>query len=78
MPWESFERLNKEREAREEPLFANPRNAASGTLKSQNSSVVAERKLDAYLYYLLGEQLPCEGHYENLQTAASWGLKISE
>ena len=78
MPWESFERLNKEREAREEPLFANPRNAASGTLKLQNSSVVAERKLDAYLYYLLGEQLPCEGHYENLQTAASWGLKISE
>ena len=78
MPWESFERLNREREAREEPLFANPRNAASGTLKSQNSAVVAERKLDAYLYYLLGEELPCEGHYENLQKAASWGLKISE
>ena len=78
MPWESFERLNREREAREEPLFANPRNAASGTLKSQNSAVVAERKLDAYLYYLLGEELPCEGHYENLRKAASWGLKISE
>lgn len=78
MPWESFERLNQEREAREEPLFANPRNAASGTLKSQNSSVVASRKLDAYLYYLLGEQLPADGHYENLQAAASWGFKISE
>lgn len=78
MPWDSFERLNKEREAREEPLFANPRNAASGTLKSQNSAVVAERKLDAYLYFLLGEELPCEGHYENLKKAASWGLKISE
>ena len=78
MPWESFEALNREREAREEPLFANPRNAASGTLKSQNSSVVAARKLDAYLYYLLGEELPCDGHYENLQKAASWGFKISE
>ena len=78
MPWESFERLNQEREAREEPLFANPRNAASGTLKSQNSSVVASRKLDAYLYYLLGEEIPCDGHYENLQQAARWGFKISE
>lgn len=78
MPWESFEALNREREAREEPLFANPRNAASGTLKSQNSSVVASRKLDAYLYYLLGEELPCDGHYENLQKAAGWGFKISE
>ena len=78
MPWESFEALNREREAREEPLFANPRNAASGTLKSQSSSVVAARKLDAYLYYLLGEELPCDGHYENLQKAASWGFKISE
>ena len=64
MPWESFEALNREREAREEPLFANPRNAASGTLKSQNSSVVAERKLDAYLNYLLGEDLPADGHDE--------------
>lgn len=78
MPWESFEALNREREAREEPLFANPRNAASGTLKSQNSSVVAARKLDAYLYYLLGEDLPAEGHYECLQKAAQWGFKISE
>ena len=78
MPWVVFEELNREREAREEPLFANPRNAASGTLKLQNSSVVASRKLDAYLYYLLGEQLPCDGHYENLQKAASWGFKISE
>ncbi|HIZ33696.1 MAG TPA: NAD-dependent DNA ligase LigA [Candidatus Bacteroides merdigallinarum] len=78
MPWESFEALNREREAREEPLFANPRNAASGTLKSQNSSVVAARKLDAYLYYLLGEELPGDGHYENLQVARSWGFKISE
>lgn len=78
MPWESFEALNREREAREESLFANPRNAASGTLKSQNSSVVAARKLDAYLYYLLGEDLPADGHYECLQKAAQWGFKISE
>ena len=78
MPWKSFEALNREREAREEPLFANPRNAASGTLKSQNSAIVAARKLDAYLYYLLGEELPGDGHYENLQVAAGWGFKISE
>ena len=78
MPWSSFERLNKEREAAEEPLFANPRNAASGTLKSLDSRVVAQRQLDAYLYYLLGEQLPAEGHYENLEAARSWGFKISE
>ena len=78
MPWEVFEELNREKEAREEPLFANPRNAASGTLKLQNSAIVASRKLDAYLYYLLGEELPCDRHYENLQTAAGWGFKISE
>lgn len=78
MPWIVFEELNRERELREEPLFANPRNAASGTLKLQNSSVVASRKLDAYLYYLLGDQVPCEGHYENMQKAASWGFKVSE
>lgn len=78
MPWMVFEELNREKEAREEPLFANPRNAASGTLKLQNSAIVASRKLDAYLYYLLGEELPCDGHYENLQMAASWGFKISE
>lgn len=78
MPWKSFERLNAEREAAEEPLFANPRNAASGTLKSLDSRVVASRQLDAYLYYLLGEDLPAEGHYENLEVARLWGFKISE
>lgn len=78
MPWTSFEALNREREEREEPLFANPRNAASGTLKSKNSSVVADRKLDAYLYYLLGDEIPFDGHYENLQAARAWGFKISE
>lgn len=78
MPWTSFEALNREREEREEPLFANPRNAASGTLKSKNSSVVANRKLDAYLYYLLGDEVPFDGHYENLQAARAWGFKISE
>lgn len=78
MPWEVFENLNREREAKEEPLFANPRNAASGTLKQQNSAVVASRKLDAYLYYLLGDNLPCDGHYENLQEARKWGFKISD
>ena len=78
MPWEVFEQLNREREAREEALFANPRNAASGTLKLQNSSVVASRKLDASLYYLLGENLPCDGHYENMQAASKWGFKVSD
>ncbi len=78
MPWTSFDRLNQEREAAEEPLFANPRNAASGTLKSLDPKVVASRQLDAYLYYLLGEELPADGHYENLEAARSWGFKISE
>ena len=78
MPWNVFERLNAEREAAEEPLFANPRNAASGTLKSQNSKLVASRQLDAYLYYLLGDTLPSDGHYENVETAATWGFKISQ
>ncbi len=78
MPWKSFERLNAEREAAEEPLFANPRNAASGTLKSLDSRVVANRQLDAYLYYLLGEKLPADGHYENLEAARRWGFKVSE
>ncbi|MBQ9094314.1 MAG: NAD-dependent DNA ligase LigA [Prevotella sp.] len=78
LPWESFRRLNAEREESGERLFANPRNAASGTLKSQNSRVVAERGLDAYLYYLLGEQLPSDGHYENLTQCARWGFKMSE
>ena len=77
MPWEQFDRLNREREAQEEALFANPRNAASGTLKLQNSSIVASRKLDAYLYYMLGDELPEEGHYECLQHAARWGFKVS-
>lgn len=78
MPWSVFYRLNAEREAAEEPLFANPRNAASGTLKSQKSELVASRQLDSYLYYVLGEQLPCDGHYENLMEARKWGFKISE
>lgn len=78
MPWNVFEELNREKEAREEPLFANPRNAASGTLKLQNSAIVASRKLDAYLYYLLGNPLPSDGHYENLMAASQWGFKISE
>ena len=79
MPWTSFDALNKERELNEEPLFANPRNAASGTLKSQKSELVASRKLDAYLYYLLGDEIGTDGfHYENLQKAKSWGFKISE
>ena len=77
MPWEQFDRLNREREAQEEALFANPRNAASGTLKLQNSSIVASRRLDAYLYYMLGDELPEEGHYECLQHAARWGFKVS-
>ncbi len=77
MPWDVFEKLNAQREAAEEPLFANPRNAASGTLKSQSSRLVASRHLDSYLYYLLGEHLPADGHYENLETARSWGFKIS-
>lgn len=78
MPWEVFERLNEERSRAGEQLFANPRNAASGTLKLQDSSVVAKRSLDAYLYFLLGEQLPAEGHYENLEAAREWGFKISD
>lgn len=78
LPWKNFERLNAEREAAEEPLFANPRNAASGTLKSKSSAVVAKRGLDAYLYYLLGEELPSDNHYGNLQKAASWGFKVSK
>ncbi len=77
MPWESFDALNREREAQGEPLFANPRNAASGTLKSKNSAVVAQRKLDAYLYYLLGENIPGESHYDNLQKAKEWGFKVA-
>ncbi len=78
MPWTVFERLNAEREREEEPLFANPRNAASGTLKLQNSAIVASRQLDAYLYYLLGENLPSDDHFENLHAARTWGFKVSE
>lgn len=78
MPWGVFERLNEERAAAGEPLFANPRNAASGTLKLQDSSVVAKRSLDAYLYFMLGEELPADGHCENLQAARDWGFRISD
>ncbi|MCQ2369376.1 MAG: NAD-dependent DNA ligase LigA [Paludibacteraceae bacterium] len=78
MPWKVFEQLNKEREAQEEPLFANPRNAASGTLKMQNSAIVAKRRLDSYLYYMLGEDLPFESHYECLEAAKGYGFKISD
>ena len=77
LPWEAFERLNKEREAQEEPLFANPRNAASGTLKLQNANEVAKRGLDCYLYYMLGDELPNNTHYDRLQLAKNWGFPIS-
>ena len=77
MPWESFEKLNTEREAREEPLFANPRNAASGTLKSKNSAVVSRRKLDAYLYYVLGSDDLPPFHLQRLEEARKWGFKVS-
>ena len=78
MPWKEFERLNKEREFNEEPLFANPRNAASGTLKTLDSREVARRGLDAYFYYLLGPELPANNHYDNMMAARSWGFKVSE
>ena len=78
LPWNEFERLNKEREFNEEPLFANPRNAASGTLKMQNSAEVARRGLDAYFYYMLGDGLPCDNHYDNLMAAKRWGFKVSD
>ena len=77
LPWEAFERLNQEREAQEEPLFANPRNAASGTLKLQDTNEVAKRGLDCYLYYMLGEELPSNTHYDRLQIAKEWGFPIS-
>lgn len=78
MPWSVFEDLNKERAEQEEALFANPRNAGSGTLKQQDPKIVASRKLDSYLYYMLGENLPTDGHYENLMKAKEWGFKISD
>lgn len=77
MPWSVFDKLNEERARNGEQLFANPRNAASGTLKLQDSAVVAKRNLDAYLYFMLGEELPAEGHFENLEAAGKWGFKIS-
>mgnify|MGYP003226497403 FL=1 len=78
MPWTSFERLNAEREAREEPLFANPRNAASGTLKSKSSAVVAHRHLDAYLYYVMGDSITEPTHYGRLELARKWGFQVSD
>ena len=78
LPWAEFDRLNREREEQEEPLFANPRNAASGTLKQQNPAIVAARKLDGYFYYLLGEGLPADTHFGNLEAARKWGFKIPE
>ena len=78
MPWSAFERLNREREFNEEPRFANPRNAASGTLKTQNSREVARRGLDAYFYYLLGPELPFDNHFDNMMAARSWGFKVSD
>ncbi|MCM1505181.1 MAG: NAD-dependent DNA ligase LigA [Muribaculum sp.] len=77
LPWKAFDRLNAEREFNEEPLFANPRNAASGTLKLQNSAEVARRGLDAIFYYLLGDNLPSDNHYDNMMAARKWGFKVS-
>lgn len=78
LPWKAFERLNEEKSFNEEPLFANPRNAASGTLKMQNPAEVSRRGLDAYLYYLLGDDLPYDNHYDNMVAARSWGFKVSD
>lgn len=78
MPWSSFDALNSERVAQEEPLFANPRNAASGTLKMQDSRIVASRKLESYMYNMLGESLPTNSHYDNMDIARKWGLNVSK
>ena len=78
MPWKVFEKLNEERAYNEEPLFANPRNAASGTLKTQDPREVARRHLDARFYYLLSDNLPSESHYENMLAAEHWGFKVSK
>lgn len=78
LPWKAFDRLNEERAAAGEPPFANPRNAASGTLKLQSSAEVARRGLDAYFYYLLGPDLPCDTHYDNMMRAREWGFKVSD
>lgn len=77
MPWKVFDELNKEREYNEEPLFANPRNAASGTLKTLDPREVAKRRLDAIFYYLLSDDLPCDNHYDNMMAAKKWGFKVS-
>lgn len=78
MPWEVFEKLNAERAFNEEPLFANPRNAASGTLKMQDPKIVASRHLDARFYYLLADDLPCDNHFDNMEKARQWGFKVSK
>ena len=78
LPWKEFDRLNKEREMQEEPLFANPRNAAAGTLKLQNSRIVSSRRLEAILYYMLGEKLPSDSHYQNLEIANQWGFNTGK
>lgn len=78
LPWKNFQKLNEERQFNEEPLFANPRNAAAGTLKLQNSSEVARRGLDAYFYFLLGNNLPFDNHYDNMMAVKSWGFKVAQ
>lgn len=78
MPYASFDKLNAEREANGEPLFANPRNAAAGTLKQQSSAVVARRGLDCTLYQLAGDNLPYASHWDNINKAREWGFKVSE
>ena len=77
LPWKQFDKLNQEREAKNEPLFANPRNAAAGTLKLQNSAEVARRGLDAYFYYILSDNLPFDNHFDNMQQAKNWGFKVA-
>ena len=77
LPWKAFDRLNAERAFNEEPLFANPRNAAAGTLKTLDPKIVARRGLDARFYYLLSDNLPFDNHYQNMEAARSWGFKVS-
>ena len=78
LPWQAFDKLNAEREFNEEPLFANPRNAAAGTLKLQNPAEVARRGLDAVFYYLIGDNLPADNHYDNMMAARRWGFKTAQ
>lgn len=78
LPWKAFDKLNEERAFNEEPLFANPRNAAAGTLKMQNSAEVSRRGLDAYFYYLISDNLPADNHYDNMLKAREWGFKVSD